>query len=234
MKTNELIRLLREADPAGDGEVSVGNRDIHFVTPEPAYYDGCQQVLLRNERGRIVGAKYRASGGKVVIHAVPLRDVLWDDEDLPVDYSDLPPHRAEAYRTADDECRRKARECKKDLELENWLDYVRGKAADLGSDVDKVLAVARDFFAHNLNRDAPVPADIPVLGESYVSRRHKQWDREVEILHTGLDWLIRRRQGQTWHGDQTVTQPCGKCGTYYRQPTCLSFMTCPDCRASIS
>jgi D-aminopeptidase len=81
MKTKELIRQLQEGDPTGDQEVSVGNTDIHFVSVEPAYYDGCQEVLVRDEKEKcynIIGARVVSEGDKVVIHTLGIHDAIME------------------------------------------------------------------------------------------------------------------------------------------------------------
>src|SRR5271166_4607739 len=89
MKGKELIRQLLEADPTGEIEVCVGNIDIHFVSLDPAYYDGQLQVLLRDPKrtGRcydICGAEIRNEGQKVQIHTFSIQDAIWEDADLPI------------------------------------------------------------------------------------------------------------------------------------------------------
>lgn len=89
MKTKELIAQLQECDPSGEEEVSVGNHDIHFVEREPAYYDGCLQVLKRNERTdcyNVVGAEIRGQGQKIVIHTLSIRWAILNDNKLPVTF----------------------------------------------------------------------------------------------------------------------------------------------------
>jgi hypothetical protein len=89
MKVKELIRRLQEADPTGEIEACVGNIDIHFVSREPAYYDGRLEVLKRDpaRTGRcydICGAEIRNDGQKVQIHTLSIREAIWEDPDLPV------------------------------------------------------------------------------------------------------------------------------------------------------
>lgn len=112
MKVKALIDALSQF--ADDEEVSVGNCDIHFVDIEPSYYDGCQQVLIRDEARNdynIIGATRRESGTKVVIHTLSIREAIWDDPDLPIDYSQLSGGRQADYQAKDDEQRVKCREC---------------------------------------------------------------------------------------------------------------------------
>lgn len=119
MKTKELIRQLQEADPSGEEEVSVGNVDIHFVDREPAYYDGCLQVLVRDENNKfynITGAKVVSNGNKVVIHTLSITDALWDNAELPIDYSGLTEGQTQRYKEAHDKTRQEVRDCETALE----------------------------------------------------------------------------------------------------------------------
>jgi hypothetical protein len=91
--TSELIAALREADPNGTTPVCIGNADVYFVQRLPAYHDGRLQQLIHDEskRGKawsIVGAKIIASGEKVDIVALSIRDVLVDMPDLPIESGD--------------------------------------------------------------------------------------------------------------------------------------------------
>ena len=89
MKTRDLIAALNEADPSGDLECAIGNTDIHFVDVEPGYYDGCLQVLKRDETRdcyNIVGGEFRAGTQKVVIHGLSIIDALWEDPDMEVTF----------------------------------------------------------------------------------------------------------------------------------------------------
>ena len=105
MKTNELIRQLQLADPGGELEACVDNIDIHFVSREPAYYDGKLEVLIRDPKEKyynICGAEFRREGYKIQIQTLSIRDALWENPDLPITGShyDL------------EKWRREARECK--------------------------------------------------------------------------------------------------------------------------
>lgn len=89
MKTKELIRLLKEADPSGEEEVSIGNRDIAYVENLPSFYDGCQVVFDRVQDGcsyDIERAIVRANGRKIKIATLDIDDVLWSKCDLIVEY----------------------------------------------------------------------------------------------------------------------------------------------------
>lgn len=90
MKTKILIEELQKLDPTGEEEVCVGNEDIFFVSREPAYYDGCLQVLKRDPSMKpcydITGLEYRSSGTKIAIHTYSVTDALYDDTDFEVTY----------------------------------------------------------------------------------------------------------------------------------------------------
>ena len=90
MTTAELIRLLQEADPEGTTPVCVGNQDVYLVQRLPAYYDGPLQQLVHDpakvgKAWSVVGARLTASGYKVDIRPLSIRDAMEDNPDLPVD-----------------------------------------------------------------------------------------------------------------------------------------------------
>lgn len=196
MKTKKLIELLQKEDPTGEEEVSVGNQDIFFVAKEPAYYDGRQQVLIRdwdNKYYNVIGAKYRSRGSKIVIHTHSIADALWENPDLPVDYSELGDRDIKSYRECDQATSKASIDCQTELELENFVSYCKNKAADIYSDTEEVPRLAREFFLANLKHDDPMPKDIPYINESWNSRRHKQWDREVDIQWVDLEFQITKK-----------------------------------------
>jgi hypothetical protein len=111
MKTRELIRLLQDADPSGDIECCVGNHDIVSVGVEPAYHDGCLQVLVRDPAKTgiccdIIGARRTSKGQKLVIYDLGIHDVLLDQPDLLIEYETAYTAR---YRERDDARREEVR-----------------------------------------------------------------------------------------------------------------------------
>lgn len=91
MKTKDLIAALQKEDPTGELECCVGNIDIHFVSQEPAYYDGSLQVLERdmtNQYYNIIGAKFVRSGSKVQIHTLSIEEAILEHPDMLVDCTD--------------------------------------------------------------------------------------------------------------------------------------------------
>ena len=118
MKTKEVIRLLQEADPTGEEEVSVGNQDVYDVRKEPAYWDGCQQILIRDESlncYNVIGAKYTSEGSKIVISPMSIDRAVWENPDLPVefegdlaqDYQERVKKYRKQVRDFDEECKKR-------------------------------------------------------------------------------------------------------------------------------
>lgn len=93
MKTKELIKKLQEADPTGEVECCVENKDIYFLNQEGAYYDGPLEVLIHDESKKdkewsVIGAKITRVGGKVQIRTLSIEDLIYDkvyqNKDFPV------------------------------------------------------------------------------------------------------------------------------------------------------
>jgi hypothetical protein len=92
MKTKDLIELLQQADPSGEEHVCVGNTDIFSVITFPAYYDGKQEILIRDESKKegynVVGGMIRGSGVKIQIQTLSIQEAAFDSlvekEDFPV------------------------------------------------------------------------------------------------------------------------------------------------------
>jgi len=95
MKNIKLQELLKKYPD--DIEVTVGNTDIVDLEQMWAYWDGHQEILIRDDAlgGRIIGAKYRAHGHKVKIHIMSIEDLLISNPDIPIDVSELPEHDAD-------------------------------------------------------------------------------------------------------------------------------------------
>lgn len=207
MKTKDLIRQLQEADPSGELECCLGNADIHFIDVEPAYYDGCLQVLVRDEH-RIVGAKYVSKGHKVVIHPLSIRDAIFDKEDCPVDLSDLQESWRERYKSRIEEYRQETRRISEDVEKGSFIQYALQRfALQYGEDFDseEIKTAASEFFDANLTYKDPLPADlvklqVPMIIDgaermvwaSWNDRRKRQWDREVALEFDGKKVLFTR------------------------------------------
>ena len=92
MKTKELIRQLQEADPSGELNCCVGTTsDIYCVERLPAYYDGTQEILVRDPKIKdcynVVSGIFTGDGIKVCIQPYSIEDALWDaDGNFPIEY----------------------------------------------------------------------------------------------------------------------------------------------------
>lgn len=194
MKTKDIIALLQKADPSGELEVSVGNSDITYVAKLEGYYDGSQEILIKDGYN-VVGAKFNHSGHKIVIYYNPISEILWDKPDLPVDYSDLNEYRRERYKESHDLVRTKAKDMHRQMEIELLCEWVKEKAINLisGGVLEGLLGVCERYYDENLNYENPIPSDIPILNESYVSRRKKQWDRELQVNYNGYEIVLSRK-----------------------------------------
>jgi hypothetical protein len=87
MKTSILVKLLQEADPSGELDVCVGKEDIFIVGREPAYYDGCHEVLIRDwsrSDYNVVGAEIRCQGEKIRLRTLSIEWAILEDPRLPV------------------------------------------------------------------------------------------------------------------------------------------------------
>ncbi|KKN19529.1 hypothetical protein LCGC14_0944910 [marine sediment metagenome] len=91
MKTKDVIEMLQKADPSGKLDCVVGNYDIFCAHVEPAYWDGCMQLLVRdkdNSYYNVTGAIYTSKGVKVQIETMGIDDALCEDPELPVEVID--------------------------------------------------------------------------------------------------------------------------------------------------
>lgn len=197
MKRDELIKLIMEADPDGVAEFCVDNADIYYLEPKPAYYDGYLQLLVHDEKAKpfysIVGAKRTGSGLKVCIQPMSIRDCLWDNPEMPVDYSELSDTTKKRYFEQDEEVRGKSRKVVTELEIQNFIAWVTKKLhnADITEDIIKETAI-KAFHDYGLSYKDPHPEYVSELIEksefgtlypSYIQRRECKWDREFEVSY---------------------------------------------------
>ena len=193
MKSKEVIRQLQEADPSGEAEVCVNNEDIHFINREAAYWDGCLQVLVRDESKKdcynIIGVRYVSDGDKISIHTLGVGDVLLDDSDAPIDYSGLNESQAARYRESDEREREENRQMCRKLELDLFLQWAddKVKAGYPPLKAYFLQAAAEEFFDRNISPKDPLPPAEPrkekdgLAYPSYNDRRRGQWDDTVRI-----------------------------------------------------
>ena len=112
MKTKELIKQLQELDPEGNIDCCVDNQDIYLLGIEPAYYDGCQQILIRDPKNpyyNVISAKVTSKGNKLNISPLSIKSAIWENSDLSIEYDD---YSKECYKEMYDLERQKAKETK--------------------------------------------------------------------------------------------------------------------------
>lgn len=201
MKTKELIRQLQKADPTGELETCVLNEDIHFVDTLPALYDGKLQVLTRDDSKNcynIIGGKYVVKGHKVVIFPISITDALWNDPDMPVDYSELNSDSVSRYMQSDDLTRQSSRNVDLKISMESFYRWVEKKAQDIRPEVKDCLPESERFFQNHLNVDDPVK-DLPAIEKygykvypSYNERQEAYWEDRIEVIWNG-GWEIKEK-----------------------------------------
>jgi hypothetical protein len=195
MKTKDLIALLQKADPTGEINVCVGNVDISWAGREPAYYDGPSQVIIKNEKGRPIGGKYHRKGDKVQIHLWPFSTLIWDYKDIVIDYSELDEERQISFKENHDKIRTAAKNLDYELELENFMKWIKDKAKTVfDNDEDEMSRVAKEFFDKNITPYDKISDDIPIIGESYITRRQIQWDRELNLSYDADGFHIKKKE----------------------------------------
>lgn len=222
MKTKDLIKLLQEADPSGENEVCVGNADIHFVGPEPAYYDGCLQVLKRDPARApyydVCGAKYVGDGTKIVIHTLSISSAIFNDEDLPVEFDNMTEQQLEWYKKSVESRRAETRQIHDEVEGESFVQHMKQRFQyQEGEDFrrQEVEEAAKAFYDENLSYLDEMPEDIKhekeqqtISGKEYTitpswrDRRWKQWRREIAAdFEDGKLVLKKETHEHTPNGD---------------------------------
>lgn len=186
MKTKKLIELLQKEDPSGEMECCVGNSDIAGMYIEPAYWDGCMQVLKREEDGGIVGGKYCSEGAKLVIHPLSIFDAIFDNENLPVEYDSE--YSKRHYESRVEEYRKKTNSICNGIEKDLFIEYMSARLGPYGDfDEEEIKQVASEFYDANMDYKDEMPKDIIQTktaegwGASWNERRKKQWDKELGI-----------------------------------------------------
>lgn len=192
MKTKELIRQLQEVDPSGEVECCVGNSDIYLLELLPAYYDGCLQILKRDQVNNcynVIGAKYTSKGNKVNIVPLSISDAIFNEKDFPIEYNELHDTAQERYRESDEKTRRSVVRIERKLELKTFLQWAMEQSQNISSNnLDGLRAKAIDFFEAHLS-----PDDTLTPGEgSYHDRRKAQWTNTITVRFDGLDWDIEK------------------------------------------
>ncbi len=213
MKTKDLIRHLKDADPSGELECCVGNADILAVYHQPAYWDGCLQVLVRDKTKSpyydVVGARYVSDGYKVMIQPLSVSDALLENPDLPVDTSGLYDSARSRYDHAVSKQRAVMLEIHQSGDRAEFLEYIAQRLAQQhGEDFERSEAMdtAGEFFDANLSwRDKMADDGLHSRLDgggypSWNSRRRMTWDRTVEVCFDGKKLVLRLNLGAIARG----------------------------------
>jgi uncharacterized protein YjgD (DUF1641 family) len=92
VKSKRLIELLQKEDPSGELDVTVENEDIFSIDVLEGYWDGCYEILERDETKQcynVTGAQYRSDGTKLRIRTLGIYDALLNNPNLPVKVVDI-------------------------------------------------------------------------------------------------------------------------------------------------
>lgn len=87
MKSKKLIELLQYMDPTGEVEVCINDADILDVQCEPAYWDGCLEVLERDENYQyynVIGVRVTDKGSKISLYPHSVYDAIQRNPDVPI------------------------------------------------------------------------------------------------------------------------------------------------------
>ena len=184
MTSKELIKILQELDPEGNVEVSVGSIPIFFIERLPAYYDGSLQVLIRDKSKHyynVVGAAYKRKGDKISIQTHSIYDSIWEDPNLPIDYSELSEYDRLKAQKAHEDLKKSCKNFGNELEFGHFFNWVKKQASDLTEDLEELKGLAQEFYISNLDREDPFSPGERVKGESYISARERQWSEKVKV-----------------------------------------------------
>jgi hypothetical protein len=210
MKSKELIRQLQEYDPTGETEVCIHNADIHYISVEPAYWDGRLQVLVRDKSKEpyfsIVGAKYVTKGDKICLNPMSIQDLIGCEQDgvkMDIDYSALGEPRATELKQAHEKTREIHRDIDLRCEMNMFHRWVMTKATAVNPDAtaDEVKDYSDGAFKRlGLSPNDPLielPTKTDKHGTWHASvndRRFAQWDNTIDVSWTGLDYKIQLKE----------------------------------------
>lgn len=194
MKTKELIKLLQKEDPSGEAECCVGNADVYYIESLPAYYDGCQQVLVRDPNNKyynVIGAKFISQGTKIDIRTLSISDAIFNNVDLPIEYD--ADYSKRHYEKWVEEQRKQAIDIKNDVERGTFTEYCKKRFAkeDEMFDYTEIEPAAIKFYDENMTYKDAMPEELKnkkkkdKKGNTYYpswrDRRFEQWDSEITM-----------------------------------------------------
>jgi len=181
VKTKKVIELLQKADPSGENEVCVDNMDIYSIHSEPAYWNGTQQVLERNESDpgyNVVSAKYKTSGTKIVIQPLSILDAICNEPYLQIDYSEL----SDSNRDATIKHNQEHAEWIKNLENRllklSFIEWAKEKISKITANEVEMKSEAETFFEDRLLHESKIPQ---ILKHSQHESAKIYWESKFEI-----------------------------------------------------
>jgi hypothetical protein len=172
MKTKDLIKILQESDPSGELQVCIDNKDIHYIIGVPAYYDGCAEVLIHDDKDNLIGAKYISDGTKIQIKPLSIQDAIFNEEELTVEYETQ--YARNHYEKHVEKYREQAIDIKEKAECSLFLEYLKNKLGDFD------VLIAEKFYFNNLSYTDTLDGCLN-YNESWRDRRFKQWEKNITI-----------------------------------------------------
>ena len=212
MKTKDLIAALQKKDPSGEIECCVGNADIHFLSVEPAYWDGRLQILHRDHSKdpyyNIVGAKRTSKGSKVVLHVYSIEDYISDNpEDAKVDYSECGNDAsAQSYRESDERVRQTTLAIQLDVTIGGFFRWASGILASLKPDSkpDHFKRYCSEFFVANRTLLEAYP-QLPTKQEKHGEQTYIVHASVIECEIAHWTNVIEFSQG-TWEPSMEIKE----------------------------
>lgn len=110
----------------------------------------------------------------------------------------MSPETAKAYKIADAQTRKAFIDMEKRMEIEHFQRWVLERAEKIASTAEQkgyLEEMAEKYFEDSgMSRHTPFPKNMPKQSMSYNDMREYQWDKEVEIEYTGMDWMISKKE----------------------------------------
>lgn len=185
MKTRELIRLLQESDPSGEMECCIDNQDIDYVGSEPAYHDGCLQVMVRDpdDWEHVIGGRFIGEGYKLNISTSSLIDLAAERKDFPIEFEDVGEIHEAHYREAIAKRKRRREEVERDLKLSGFKENIFRRLREEAWPVPNgghahVHAVCAEFFEQVKLNELPLVPRAP-QPESRHNHEQRTWTARV-------------------------------------------------------
>lgn len=201
MKTKDLIKALQAADPEGETECVVGNHSVVYVYTDPAYWDGCMQIVTLGDRPK---GKVTSRGEKVVIRTMGLDDLILDYPDAEVEIDVYSEDTAEDYRKMATSGRQFIKRIQSETTLKAFKDHVLKVLKESSFEFyeeEAEKAAEAYFVANGLSYEDPIDEDI-AKHSIKVCEGGKEWEMHPsgamkESVQWRRDLLIYTKEGKT-------------------------------------